>query len=436
IPPRRRWPRGPTNELHDAVRHGTIRQIEDLLSEGLIDINLGDPRGQTPLMCAAAIGNRAIVGMLLKKGANLSIASDYDFTALHIAAQEGQLDVTEMMAKACDAADLEAVTYEGFTPLHVAVQVKQPAVVRALIEAGANFNSRTPTGQTPLYTAAMRGYLDVVRVLLSAKADPLLPRIDPTGYTCVPLDVAAQSGQPAVIHELIQHFGIQGCGGESGGGDALLYAAQRHNTSILTMLSESGVVDNGVALQAAVQIGNETSVKFLLEHGRNTVASQLAYINAPDGLGFTALFRSITACQPRSPRIIRMLVDAGADTTSKVRVMYTSGWGFFNDTPLALVTRYLREKKVDAKHATEEQLHRLEAIRRMLLRVEAIHGESWLWRSDVFAISRAAGGARRTNQTASVTGRALRPTLPIPCRSSRRSRVLLAALFRWANAMQ
>lgn len=37
-------------------------------------------------MCAAGIGNRRIVGMLLNKGANVSIASDYDFTALHISA--------------------------------------------------------------------------------------------------------------------------------------------------------------------------------------------------------------------------------------------------------------------------------------------------------------------------------------------------------------
>lgn len=41
--------------------------------------------------------------------------------------------------------------------------------------------------------------------------------------------------------------------------------------------------------------------------------------------------------------------------------------------------------------ATEEYLHRLEAIRRLLLRVEAVHAVSWLWPSDAPFVGRAAG---------------------------------------------
>lgn len=340
-----------------------------------------------------------------------------------------------MLVKACNAADLEAVTYEGFTPLHVAVQVQQPAVITTLIDAGSDVNSRTPTGESPLYTAAMRGYVDVVKLLLEAKANPLLPRRDPSGHTYVPLDVAAQSGHAGVVHELIKRFGVIGCGGSSGGVDALSYAAQEHHTDVLTMLAEAGVVDMGVALHAAVRSGSETSVKFLLHRRRGRVMSQRAYVNGPDVTGSTPFIRGIAACRSRSARIMRLLVDAGADATSTVRVTRDCTSVVFNDTPLALATGYLRQKSVDGRQATKEELYRLEAIRRLLLRVEEIRAVSWGWpSSDTPSISRTADGVRLIKQsTASTSGRALRPVIPILRRKARKSRVGLPDWLRWVH---
>ena len=45
------------------------------------------------------------------------------------------------------------------------------AVVQALIEAGADFRTRLPSGFTPLLFAVREGRLDVVRILLEAGAD-------------------------------------------------------------------------------------------------------------------------------------------------------------------------------------------------------------------------------------------------------------------------
>lgn len=45
--------------------------------------------------------------------------------------------------------------------------------------------------------------------------------------------------------------------------------------------------------------------------------------------------------------------------------------------------RSLREKTLLGENATKEQLNGLEGIRRLLLRVEAVHATSWLWQSDV-----------------------------------------------------
>jgi len=57
-------------------------------------------------------------------------------------------------------------------PLHFALAHGLPNVAVALLEAGADPNSRNRTGQTALIVAANKGYTDVVRALLAHGADP------------------------------------------------------------------------------------------------------------------------------------------------------------------------------------------------------------------------------------------------------------------------
>lgn len=56
---------------------------------------------------------------------------------------------------------------------------------------------------------------------------------------------------------------------------------------------------------------------------------------------------------------------------------------FVDGTPLAFTNQCLLETKAGATGATEEQQHRLETVRRLLLRVEAIRASSWLWYSGI-----------------------------------------------------
>ena len=87
----------------------------------------------------------------------------------------------------------------------------------------------------------------------------------------------------------------------------------------------------------------------------------------------------------------------------------------------------LREKKTAGKDATEHQRRRLEGIRRLLMRVGAIHAVSFLWPVDIPSMMGATEVANR--KVAASTP--LRMMLPILRRRARRPRVLLAALFRW-----
>lgn len=54
---------------------------------------------------------------------------------------------------------------------YVAAFEGHDAIVRKLLEAGADINSLTDDGRTPLYQAAFRGHVDCVKTLMEFKAD-------------------------------------------------------------------------------------------------------------------------------------------------------------------------------------------------------------------------------------------------------------------------
>lgn len=425
--------RGPQNKLHRAVNVGATERTLALLSSGSINIDDGDPVGMTPLMIASLNGYSRIVGILLEKGANVSIVDGDGRTALHAAAQDGHPAVAKLLVKA--GSDLDAAIYStGATPLHLAAINGHSEVVSALIEAGANLNSRRLDGSTPLYVAAFEGRIGAVKVLLRAKADPLLTRANPAGGFFVPLGAAAQNGHLEVVRELIRQVGIEGCSGPSGGLDALRLAGQAQHVDIMAALTDAGVVDTGFALLMAAGLGCEASVKFLLRQpaGRHNV-------NAVDRSGRTALICcmafggfSSPSGDFRSPssRIARLLIDAGADTASSVRLVDRAWRVLYDDTPLGFATRMLREKKVGADSARKDQLHQVEAIRRLLLRVEAVHAVSWLWINDVPSNTSDALVKGTTRKAKKMTSTPLSMMLPV-LRQRARTRVpLMAPIFR------
>lgn len=278
----------------------------------------------------------------------------------------------------------------------------------------------------------MDGDVDVTRELLLGNADAQL------GGDILPIDMAAGCGHSQMVKELLRQRGIKGCGGPSGGVGALHAAAQHNNMDILVMLTNAGAVDSGTALIGAAERGHEAPVKFLLQQHLKKNPRRAAYLKntRDDPLGRNPLRRSIVeACRACAPRVVRMLVDAGTDTVSAVPITRTRG-GYgpvtMDPTLLDFTSRRIRQKTAGTDkctYATEEQLHKMEAIRRLLLRVEAVRAVSWLWFTDAPPVGRVEEVAREGSLTSAPLGR----MMPALRRRSARRGMLLAPLFRYGG---
>ena len=161
--------------LAEAVLRGKLRWVQLLVLRGA-DVNAADVHGATPLWLAVCREDLEIANWLLKTGAQSSKCVN-GATLLHIAVSN--LDVLQWALNDLEAAaDINAKTSDGRTPLHYACcAYSNSSIIQMLLSLGADVAARTSDGHTPLHEVLRyREYRDAdtfecAKVLLDARAD-------------------------------------------------------------------------------------------------------------------------------------------------------------------------------------------------------------------------------------------------------------------------
>src|ERR1035437_2457514 len=184
---------GGNTPLTQSAYKGWLKVATYLIEHGA-DVNLG---GMPALSAAAAAGNRAMVELLLSRGANVNSKDSHGKTALHIAAEKEFPTVAEVLL--ANKADVNAQDNSGNTPLFSAANNGSLKLVAMLLAAGANPNLPNKQGLTPLVLPAAHGSSEIVKALLAAGANPNVERDN--GRT--PLSYAVEGGSPETVKVLL-----------------------------------------------------------------------------------------------------------------------------------------------------------------------------------------------------------------------------------------
>jgi len=187
--------------LHIAAFFGLLEIAKVLLKDPGINVNASRSSGWTPLAIAIREGNIPIATLLAGhpkvdvKSGHLSPAG----TALHLAAASPGEQTVFVRWLLEGGADINSLTDRGLTPLHVAAEVGHDAVVRILLEAGSNIEARTDTSTTPIYRCVRSDNTSVFHTLLQHGANVNTLTWD----SWTPLHEAAHLADPAMVKCII-----------------------------------------------------------------------------------------------------------------------------------------------------------------------------------------------------------------------------------------
>lgn len=180
-------------EFMDACRTGDERKVRAMLEEEPALAGARAARGETPVIAALYHGHTGIVEALVEAGAPLDL-----FAA---AALGRQSDVETRLSE--DPTALSTMSYDGWTPLHLAAFFGHAALVGHLLAHGAAVNARSTNSMrnTPLHAAVAGGRVEAALALIDAGAD--VNAADGGGHT--PFHIAAEGGYVPIVEALLRH---------------------------------------------------------------------------------------------------------------------------------------------------------------------------------------------------------------------------------------
>jgi ankyrin repeat protein len=269
------------------ARSEAWNEVMAVSPHGHPDYNRAIPHGSdTALMFAARAGDAPSATLLIAAGAHVDDEDAWGVSATAMAAHAGHRDLVVLLL---DHGANPNAARAGFSPLHAAIMRRDDAMVRALLAHGADPNFRvtnwTPTrrssrdyhfspelvGATPFWLAARFGGPAIMRRLLEQGADPwVVHRGD---------HVVEGRGGTGFQHRTDVTTALMAAVG-MGGGEAWVQPdrAEREALALeaVTLAAELGIdvnaanLDGRTALDAATALKYDAVARFLIDKGART----------------------------------------------------------------------------------------------------------------------------------------------------------------------
>lgn len=257
------------------------------------------------LIDAVKIGNIAKVDALLSAGADPSQRLADGSTALAWAVEAQNKPLVELLLSRGAGADVELTQdaeRQNFSPLIVACQRGEPAIVKLLLDAGADVNRTTDTGVSALALCAGHADADTVKRLIALGAD--VDAVDDSGQSA--LMWAAANAQLATIELLLAHKAKLNQTSNNGF-TPLFFAIKSGSAEAPQLLLDAGAdadyigPENTSAVQLAMYQKQYAVARVLIERGVD--------LDAFDRNGEQLLHAAI---RQRQPQLVSLLLDRGA----------------------------------------------------------------------------------------------------------------------------
>jgi uncharacterized protein len=156
------------------------------------------------IFTACMTGDTAVVEEMLRGNKGLvKLMSADGWTALHLAAFLAHPGCAGALLNAGADVNTRSTNAMQNLPLHAGAAGRNFEVMKLLVDSGSNVNARQHGGWTALHAASQNGDLSIAELLLSHGADPKARAENNQG----PMDLALTRGQQAIV-DLLEKYGV------------------------------------------------------------------------------------------------------------------------------------------------------------------------------------------------------------------------------------
>ena len=263
--------------IHQAVGEGcSSKTIQALIDHGA-DINLTDKTNTTALMIACKKRNAETINVLLNAGADPNIANTMGLISIHLAASVDCSNET----------------------------------IQAIIDNGADVNTRDEDSLTALMLACLKGNIEAINALMNAGANPNI--VHANGLICIHFavlgDRSKETLQALINHGIDVNATSKASNNATSNETALLLACQKGFVEAINVLLNAGADPNLADTEGESSIHHaiygecsKETLQAIIDHG--------ADVNAVNKDSRTAI---MIACAKGNTEIMNALLNAGAN---------------------------------------------------------------------------------------------------------------------------